>query len=81
MGIKKNIKKLINEPTEMSIHEIKNILEFFGYKLDRIKGSHYMFAKENCDTIILPVHNQKNDRTYLKKVKDIVQKIFSYEEL
>ena len=63
----------------MSIQEIQNILESFGYTLDRIKGSHYIFVKENYDIIVLPVHSQKVRKIYLRKVKDIVEKLFSFE--
>lgn len=57
------------EPVEMRIEEVRNILAHFGYMADRIRGSHHIFTKKGCDTIIVPVHNKKLQKRYLKKIK------------
>jgi len=72
MGVKKSIKKLLRSPSEMRIEEIINILNFLGYKLDRIKGSHYIFAKKEMDDIIIPSHNKKVTKIYLKEIRKIL---------
>ena len=72
MGQKKNINKLLSEPTEMSIREVTNVLGFFGYKLDRIKGSHHIFAKPGYDTITVPAHRGKVAKVYLKDLKKLI---------
>lgn len=72
MGQKKNIQKLLSEPKEMRIAEIENILLYFGYKLDRIKGSHHIFIKPECDTITVPSHKGKVKRVYLKDLKKLI---------
>jgi len=73
MGIKKNLKKLMSEPTEMKIKEVQNILKTFGFMLDRVHGSHYIFIKPECDNIILPVHNKKVTKHYLIDLKELIQ--------
>lgn len=73
MGIKKNIKKLMEEPNEMRLSQISNILLHFGYKLDRIHGSHYIFVKPGSESIILPVHKNKITKHYLKDLKELIQ--------
>ena len=73
MGFKKNFKKLMKEPLEMRLGEIMNILLHFGYEIDRIHGSHYIFVKPHCDTITLPVHKGKITKVYLKVVKELLK--------
>ena len=77
MGIKKNLKKLLAEPTEMRIAEIQNILEYFGYNHTRTKGSHYIFTKANCDNITIAVHKNKIARIYIKIIKEQIKNIIS----
>ena len=72
MGIKKIINKLNKCPKEMRIDELKTLFQYFGYELDRIKGSHFIFTKTNTRGIIIPVHNNKVHRIYLKKIKKIL---------
>ena len=72
MGIEKSIKKLLSEPTEMRISEIINIMAFAGFKLIRIRGSHYQFKKDNKLLVTIPVHNSKIQKYYLKVIKRII---------
>ena len=68
MGVKKNITKLLRNPTEMRISEIVNLLAHYGFHLARIKGSHYIIESQ-LKTFIIPVHNGKVTKPYLKKIK------------
>lgn len=73
MGIKKIVKKLMSQPTEMRIDEVTILLDFLNYKLDRIHGSHYIFTKPGTKAIILPVHNNKiRKKIYLKKLRELL---------
>jgi predicted RNA binding protein YcfA (HicA-like mRNA interferase family) len=74
MSFKKNLKKLFSEPVEMRIEEVENILVNFGYTRARVHGSHYIFTKLNCDTIILPVHKQITAGRYLDKIRKQINK-------
>lgn len=50
----------------MRIEEVSVILNHFGYRLVRIRGSHYMFSKPGCDTITLPVHHERIQKRYVQ---------------
>ncbi len=43
MGIKKIIKKVLKEPATIRINEVISLLGHFGYRLERTKGSHFIF--------------------------------------
>lgn len=73
MGIEKNIKKLLADPTEMRLSEICNVLEYFGYKLVRIRGSHHHFKKTGRPLIILAVHGKNVTKLYIKQVSHIIK--------
>lgn len=73
MGIKKNIKKLLSEPTEMSFIKVASVLNYFGYELVNIDGSHHHFYRKGLGHIVIPIHKNKVKRFYLKKIKDIIE--------
>ena len=72
MGFKKNLGKLLNEPTEMHINDVCNILVRCGYKLRSIEGSHYHFTHKTWLKITIPSHNKKVTKYYLKNIKKII---------
>jgi len=72
MSFRKNLNKLFSEPPEMRIGEIRNILANFGYAESRIRGSHHIFTKRDCDTIIVPSHNNKVRKPYIKDIKNVI---------
>lgn len=74
----KRLVKLKNNPTTASLREMKTILSGYGYKIVRIKGSHYFFEHETQGIISIPVHNQKVKQCYIKR---LIQIIASYEKL
>ena len=74
MGVQKNIKRLLQNPREMRFKEVKNILEYFGYNLVRIRGSHHIFEDHSGDRIVFPVHNKRVTNIYLKCIKAVIFK-------
>lgn len=44
--IEKIIEKMKNQPKGVSFREIKKVLEYLGYEVVRIKGSHHQFRNE-----------------------------------
>lgn len=74
MGVKKNIEKLMKEPTEMRLDEIIGIMIYLGYTINRIHGSHYQFIKPNERLVTIPSHKSKVAKHYLKLVKNIIIK-------
>lgn len=75
----KRFLKLLENPKEATLSEIVIVLRDFGYELERIKGSHFIFKGVKGDIIILPAHNNKVKKYY---IKTIIQKIYNlfYEE-
>lgn len=72
MGVKKSIRKLISLPMQMRLKEVANILQYCGYRLKRIRGSHYHFTRPAKRVITIAVHNKKVNGIYLIFVKDLI---------
>jgi predicted RNA binding protein YcfA (HicA-like mRNA interferase family) len=72
MGIKKNLKKLLSEPKEMRMDEVKNILHNIGFMLRNSNGSHYNFKHDRFGKLTIPSHGNKVKRWYLRRIKDII---------
>ena len=72
--VEKLIMRLLANPTpsEMSAEDVKMILEFEGWWLDRSTGSHFIF-KNDGGTIVLPIHHGVIKKTYLKN--EIINKL------
>ncbi len=64
----KLIAKLLALPKDMSFSDVQKILEWHGYELNRVKGSHHMFTKTDFDPVVIPVHNKSVKIDYLKKI-------------
>jgi predicted RNA binding protein YcfA (HicA-like mRNA interferase family) len=72
MGIKKSIRKLMRLPSEMRFSEAKMVLEYFGFKLLRSKGSHFQFdVGDHVLTIV--AHSGKIKRVYIVKIKNLIE--------
>jgi predicted RNA binding protein YcfA (HicA-like mRNA interferase family) len=71
-GIEKTIDKMKRQPNGVSYEEAAKVLEHFGYKFVRQKGSHCHFRHENGDLITV-----KKDTPTIKKcyVVDILSRI------
>lgn len=55
-------------PREMSLSDIKKILKWYGFELDRVKGSHHIFTNDEDKIINFPVHDKKVRIDYLKQI-------------
>ncbi len=55
MSIKKNLRRLMSEPTDMRIDEIINIFAYYGFKLIKIQGSHHQFLAKNGEKITIRI--------------------------
>lgn len=72
MGIKKSIRKILSEPSEMRLQEVTGILLFLGYRLERSKGSHFQFTKDNQQVLTIASHHQKVKKIYLRTIKEVI---------
>ena len=69
--IEKLINKMKDNPNGIRPEEAQRVLNAFGYRLDRQKGSHMHFINDDGDVVTIP------ERTPLKAVyvKDILIRI------
>lgn len=64
--IEKLIERIRARPPQADFEDVCKLLEAFGWKLARERGSHAMFIKEGERTIAVPkVHGRRVKRTYL----------------
>ncbi len=70
-GVDKIVQKMKNQPNGIKMSEAHKVLEAWGYRLDRQKGSHRQYINEKGNVITI------KDETPLKKVyvKDILNRI------
>lgn len=66
--IQKRIEKIINNPGNVTISELIVILEYYGCKLIRIRGSHFIFQDSKGERYPVPVHNNKVKPYYIKYI-------------
>lgn len=69
--IKKLIEKMRNQPNGIRPEEAERVLNAYGYRVGRRRGSHIHFINDEGDVITIP------DRTPIKAVyvKDILDRI------
>ncbi len=72
-NMNKRIGKLFKSPNNTPIRELQIVLEYFGYRLSRINGSHFIFTHPNGTNKSIPVHNNKIKKYY---IKDILKTIY-----
>ena len=65
MKIEKIIQKMLRKPKEMAFSDIVRVLEYEGWKLDRIRGSHHIFMK-GVATIVIVMHHNIVKGIYIK---------------
>jgi predicted RNA binding protein YcfA (HicA-like mRNA interferase family) len=58
-------------PSSVKFIKVKKMLKEKGYSLDRINGSHHVFAKPGHDPISIPVHHNEVKYGYVRKIKKL----------
>lgn len=64
--------RLKNNPANARFSDIRKLLEYEGFMLDRITGSHHIFSKDDI-TFVIPVHNSKVKTVYVKRVIELIE--------
>ncbi len=52
MNKKKFLKKILTNKQNVSFNDFKNLIEEFGFSLDRVKGSHHIFINPAVKELI-----------------------------
>lgn len=76
----KLIEKLLRRPPEAHFKDIIKVLENFGWKLKKCKGSHYVYYKEGYLPLTITKHKNKVKRGYIIKLIKILELEEWYEE-
>jgi len=67
--LEKLIARIRARPPEADFDDVRALLEAFGWRLDRERGSHVTFAKRGEYPIIFPKHHGRRvKRTYLTMI-------------
>ncbi len=75
----KLIEQLTNSPNNATFADIRKLLEYEGFYLDRVTGSHHIF-KYTETTFVIPVHNNKVKAIYVRKVLELIKLADAEEE-
>ena len=68
----KLIDRLTNSPQNATFSDIRNLLEYEGFYLDRVTGSHQIFIY--AETIFaIPVHSNRVKTIYVEKVLALIE--------
>jgi predicted RNA binding protein YcfA (HicA-like mRNA interferase family) len=68
----KLIERLTNSAQNAIFSDIRNLLEYEGFYLDRVKGSHNVFKYAET-TFVIPVHNNRVKAIYVRKVLELIE--------
>lgn len=68
----KLIARLTNSPQNATFSDIRNLLEYEGFYLDRVTGSHHIFKYAET-TFVIPVHNNRVKAIYVRKVLELIE--------
>jgi predicted RNA binding protein YcfA (HicA-like mRNA interferase family) len=69
----KIIERLTNSPQNATFADIRNILEYEGFYLDRVTGSHHIFKYAET-TFVIPVDNNKVKAIYVRKLLELIER-------
>jgi len=72
MGKQKLLQRLTNNPTGATFDDIRTLLLYEGFKLDRVTGSHHIFKKPGI-TFVIPVHANRVKSVYVRRVIALIK--------
>jgi predicted RNA binding protein YcfA (HicA-like mRNA interferase family) len=68
----KLIDRLTSNPENTTFTDIRNLLEYEGFYLDRVTDSHHVFIY--AETIfVIPIHHNKVKEIYVHKVLELIE--------
>lgn len=75
----KLVEKMLRLPAAMRFEEVVYVLEYFGYHLENVKGSHFIYMKNGkILTIVKKVKRVK--RGYIREIVDMLDLEAWYEQ-
>lgn len=64
----KLVERILQRPPTASFRDVKNLLEEYGWKHARTRGSHFTFTKANEYPLVIVVHDKRVKSGYLDKI-------------
>ena len=74
----KLIEQLTNSPHNATFADIRKLLEYEGFYLDRITGNHHIFKYAET-TFVVPLHNNKVKAIFVRKILELIE-LADFEE-
>jgi predicted RNA binding protein YcfA (HicA-like mRNA interferase family) len=69
----KLIERLTNSPQNATFADLRNLLEYEGFYLDKVTNSHHIFIY--AETIfVMPIHNGKVKAIYVEKILELIDR-------
>ena len=72
MRKRKLLDRLTNNPKDATFDDVRRLLLYEGFHLDRVTGSHHIFKKAGI-TFVIPVHANRVKSVYLKRVIALIE--------
>jgi predicted RNA binding protein YcfA (HicA-like mRNA interferase family) len=69
----KLFQKIKNNPRDVRFSELRKLLEYYGYYLDHVSGSHHIFFREGGQPISIPVHHNRAKEPYVREAIAILE--------
>lgn len=70
---KKRLERIRQNPKNVSFEELRQVLEDYGFVLDRVVGSHYSFKRmQNSSLFVLPYRKPAVKVVYVKKALQLI---------
>jgi hypothetical protein len=68
----KLIDRLTNNPQNATFADIRNLLEYEGFYLDRVTDRHHVYIYAET-ILVMPIHNNKVNTIYVAKVLESIE--------
>ena len=68
----KLIEQLTNSSHQAKFADIRKLLEYEGFYLDRVTDSHHIFKYADT-TFVIPIHNSKTKSIYVHKILELIE--------
>lgn len=61
-------------PSDITYDELEKYLNHYGYYLKNVAGSHHKFVKDDKNSLIIPVHNNKVKSHYVHEAAILIKR-------
>jgi predicted RNA binding protein YcfA (HicA-like mRNA interferase family) len=76
--IQKLLRRIRNNRKAVTFHDLRTLLESFGFELIRVSGSHHIFSRRVVGeevTLVIPLRKGHVNSHYVKEALEIIDRI------